>query len=73
MRLTDADVDQWLSELAITMPRGHPGNNAFVLAVAAMVDALALEAGNPAYVYEAAEVVFPRVETVVMVDFDRRS
>ena len=61
MRLTNADVDQWLNELAMSIPDGCPADNVLIRRVSSMIDALAIEAGNPGYVYEAAEAVFPRV------------
>ena len=73
MRLTNADVDQWLNELAMSIPDGCPADNVLIRRVSSMIDALAIEAGNPGYVYEAAEAVFPREDAVPVVHFDRRS
>jgi hypothetical protein len=72
MRLTDADVDQWFAELLETMPTEPVDRQRFTRHACDMVDALACEARNPGYVFEAAEAAFPHSDQVPGIRFDRR-
>ncbi len=55
MRLTNADVDQWLSELVETMPVDLLSDDQLNPRVLGMVNDLAAEASDPRYVFRAAE------------------
>ena len=59
MRLTDADVDQWLSDLSATIPTKRVGKRELSGRTIDLVRALALEAHHPDYVYQAARTLFP--------------
>ena len=58
MRLTNADVDQWLSDLSATLPARHVGKKELSGRTIDLVRALALEARHPDYVFQAARALF---------------
>ena len=58
MRLTNADVDQWLSDLSATLPARHAGKKELNGRAIDLVRALALEARHPDYVFQAARALF---------------
>ena len=60
MRLTNADVDQWLWELAITRPSDLHARDAVDEGTSDMIDALAREAQDRSYVYRAATALSRR-------------
>jgi len=60
MRLTNADVDQWLWELAITRPSDLLARDAVDEGTSDMIDALAREAQDRSYVYRAATALSRR-------------
>lgn len=64
MRLTNADVDQWLSELVETTPVALLADGQLDHRVLGMVNDLAAEASDPRYVFRAAAAVFPQLKSM---------
>lgn len=74
MRLTNADVDQWLWELAITRPSDLLARDAVDEGTSDMIDALAREAQDRSYVYRAATALSRRQKPELPDHFfDRRA
>lgn len=64
MRLTNADVDQWLSELVETLPVALLADGQLDHHVLGMVNDLAAEASDPRYVFRAVQSVFPQLKSM---------